>query len=139
MVVPLLGWNWEINDSWRFKGMIPVSLEVIHSRPKSNFGLLFIGKNASFYKANPNGIPTYVDMADNNAWLYSEFKFAKNWLVHFRAGHSVLREFRYFVDGDKMPLKLGPVNIGDDRLKPNPWFENGFSFEARLIFRLPTD
>ncbi|MCH2232694.1 MAG: DUF6268 family outer membrane beta-barrel protein [Crocinitomicaceae bacterium] len=139
MIVPLLGWNWKINDSWRFKGMIPVSLEVIHSREKSNFGLLFIGKNASFYKQNEMGVPTYVDMADNNAWLYSEFKFAKNWLIHFRAGHSVLRKFRYFTDGDTMPLKIGPVNIGDDRVKQDTWFDNGFSFETRLIFRLPTD
>lgn len=139
MLVPLLGWNWKINDNWRFKGIVPVNLEVIYSRPKSNYGLLFIGKNASFFKQNLNGPSTYIDMADNNAWIYAEFNIAKNFYVHFRAGHSVLRKFRYFDDGQQMSLKVGPANVGDNRPESNLLFKDGLSFESKLIFRLPTN
>jgi hypothetical protein len=43
-----------------------------------------------------------------------------------------------------MTLKLGPVNIGDNRNFDNPQvvnslIDNGMSFEARFIYRLPLD
>lgn len=137
MIVPLLGWNWKVNDSWRIKGTLPVNLDIIHSGEQLNYGLQFIGKNASFLKSTA-GKSQYVDMADNNVWAFGEFKLTKNWLIHAKAGHSVLRKFSFYDEGNQMNMKLGPVNIGDNRATGTPWFNNGWSFEMRMIYRFPT-
>ena len=146
MIVPMFGFNWEMNDKWRLKMLIPLNLELSY-HPKEWFraGLRFDGVNASYATSLISGLPTtqgYIDKADNNAWLFTEFHIGKNIWFHAKAGHSVLRKYRYFQEGDKMDMKLGPVNIGDDRNWGNPknvpvWFQNGFSFEARVIYRLP--
>ena len=146
MFVPLFGFNWKMNDHWRFKLIVPLNFELSY-KPGDRFraGIRFDGVNASYAYQAIEGVPLsngYIDKADNNAWLFSEFHFGKNIWFHLKAGHSVLRKYRYFTEGDKMSMKLGPVNIGDDRNFNDPktvpvLFKNGFSFEARFIYRLP--
>lgn len=146
MFVPLFGFNWKINDKWRYKMLIPLNFELSY-QPGERFrtGLRFDGVNASYAYQGIAGNPLingYIDKADNNAWLFSEFHFGKNIWFHLKAGHSVLRKYRFFREGDQMITKLGPVNIGDARNNGVPldvpvFFKNGFSFEARFIYRLP--
>ena len=57
----------------------------------------------------------YLDKADNNVWAFAEFHLGKNIWFHVKAGHSVLRKYRQYNMDDEMTLKLGPVNVGDDR------------------------
>lgn len=145
MFVPLFGFNWKINEHWRFKMIIPLNFELSY-RPKNwiRIGIRFDGINASYAYQTLPGLSgdQYIDKADNNAWAFSEFHLGKNIWFHLKAGHSVLRKYRYFNEGDKMNVKLGPVNIGDERNANDPkavpvLFENGWSFEARFIYRLP--
>jgi hypothetical protein len=146
MFVPLFGFNWEINDKWRFKMLIPLNLELSYM-PSDRFrtGLRFDGVNGSYmYQQIPgeSWSNTYIDKADNNAWLFAEFSPGANVWIHLKAGHSVLRKYRFFTPGDQMGMKLGPVNFGDDRNFDNPkavpnQLKDGWSFEARLIYRLP--
>lgn len=146
MFVPLFGFNWKISEQLRLKMLVPINLEFAYY-PKNWFrcGLRFDGVNASYRAQEIPGLSEsdyYIDRADNNAWLFSEFKMFNNFWIHFKAGHSVLRKYRSFLPGDKMFLKLGPVNILDDRNNDDPksvpiWFSNGWSFEARLTYRLP--
>lgn len=146
MLVPLFGFNWKINERLRFKMLFPINLEFAW-QPKAWFrgGLRFDGVNAS-YKAQmvpgQSWSNIYIDRADNNGWLFSEFKLFNNFWLHFKAGASVLRKYRAFYPGDKMSLKLGPVNIEDNRNAGDPksvpiWFRNGWSFECRILYRLP--
>lgn len=146
MIVPLLGFNWKINEAWRFKLTVPLTLELAFM-PSDKFrtGLRFDGVNASYmYQLVPgeSWSNRYIDKADNNAWLFAEFTPGANIWIHLRGGHSVIRKYRFFTPGDKMDLKLGPVNIGDDRnfgdskVVPNQ-LKDGWSFEARMIYRLP--
>lgn len=146
MVVPLLGFNWKINERWRWKMLAPVNLEI--SRIMSSrwiAGLLFIGVNGSYRmrgQLNPNNqfpgsYQPYLDKADNNAWLYSDIYLTKNLVFNLKIGHSVLRKYRFYDETDKLTLKLGPVNIGNDREVSIPLMKNGWSFETRLIFRMP--
>ena len=146
MIVPLFGFNWKINESWRLKTLIPVNLElsrVMHKRCIA--GLLFIGANASYRLRGqlnpgttyPGSYQPYLDKADNNAWLYSDIYITKNLVLNLKAGHSVLRKYRIYDEDDKLGLKLGPVNIGDNRVDAPVLMNNGWSFETRLIFRLP--
>ena len=146
MVVPLFGFNWQMNDKWKMKTMLPVNLEITRVMNKKWIaGFLFIGANASYnlsQQINPNTIyPTnqnpYMDKADNNAWLYSDIYITKNLVLNLKAGHSVLRKYRIYDKDDKLGLKIGPVNIGDNRFETPNLLENGWSFETRLIFRLP--
>lgn len=146
MIVPLFGFNWKINENWRLKTLIPVNLElsrIMHKRWIA--GLLFIGANASYrmrrqlnpFTTFPGSYQPYLDKADNNAWLYSDFYLTKNIVFNLRAGHSILRKYRFYDEDDKLGLKLGPVNLGNDRADSPVLMKNGFSFEARFIFRLP--
>lgn len=143
MFVPVFGFNWKINEKWRFKLAAPINLEVSY-QPKNWFitGLRFDGVNAS-YRAEviPGGIPwqedTYIDKADNNAWLYTEFHLGKNIWFQAKAGYSVIRKYRIYSGNERLDLKLGPVNLSDDRPEVTPLFKNGWSFETRFIYRLP--
>jgi hypothetical protein len=146
MIVPLFGFNWKINEAWRLKTVIPVNLELSRIMSKKWIaGLLFIGANASYRLRQqlnpdttyPNSYQPYLDKADNNAWLYSDIYLTKNIVLNLKAGHSVLRKYRIYDEDDKLGLKLGPVNIGDDRADAPVLMKNGWSFETRLIFRMP--
>lgn len=145
MIVPLFGFNWKINDNWRLKTLLPVNLELSRIMNKKWIaGLLFIGANASYrmrqqinpFTTFPENYQPYLDKADNNAWLYSDIYLTKNLVLNLKAGYSVLRKYRYYNENDKLDLKLGPVNLGNDRADSPPLMNNGFSFEARFIFRL---
>jgi hypothetical protein len=145
MIVPLLGFNWKINDAWRLKTLIPVNLELSRIMHKKWIaGLLFIGANASYrmrqqlnpFTTFPGNYQPYLDKADNNAWIYSDIYLTKNIVLNLKAGYSVLRKYRFYDEDDKLGLKLGPVNLGNDRADSPALMNNGFSFEGRLIFRL---
>ena len=147
MFVPLFGFNWKINQQLRLKLIVPLNFEFAYMpNDRLRVGVRFDGINASYRYQNAseiNGLSNqYIDKADNNVWAFGECHLGKNIWVHFKAGHSVLRKYRFFNDGDQMSVKLGPVNFGDDRNLGHPkdvmvWFNNGFSFESRLIYRLP--
>jgi hypothetical protein len=127
------------------KTLIPVNLELSRIINKKWIaGLLFIGANASYrmrqqlnpFTAFPGSYQPYLDKADNNAWLYSDIYLTKNIVLNLKAGYSVLRKYRFYDEDDKLGLKLGPVNLGNDRVDSPALMKNGFSFEGRLIFRL---
>ncbi|MEX1002892.1 MAG: DUF6268 family outer membrane beta-barrel protein [Crocinitomicaceae bacterium] len=141
MFVPLFGFDWKINEKWQFKMMIPVNFELAY-RPKDwmRCGLRFDGVNASYrYQLIPSqdNTQTYIDKADNNGWVFTEFNLGKNIWFQLKGGYSVLRKYRFYDPDDRMNLKLGPVNIGDNRTSATPLFKNGWSFETRFIYRLP--
>ncbi len=144
MFVPLFGFNWKINDKWRLKTVIPINMELSY-QPKDWFrgGLRFDGVNGSYRSRLIPGsdFPAnyHIDKADNNIWGFAEFHLGKNVWFHLKAGHSILRKYRLYNDTKKLALKLGPVNIGDDRPETISLFENGMSFEFRFIYRLPLD
>ena len=144
MFVPLFGFNWKINEKWRFKMVVPVNFELSY-QPFKRFrtGVRFDGVNGS-YRVNHDknsgaNNPHYIDKADNNAWLFSEFNLGKNVWMHAKVGYSVLRKYRIYQGDDRMTAKLGPVNISDNRTNTTYMFNNGMSFEFRFIYRLPLD
>tara|TARA_B110000285_G_scaffold104055_1_gene118478 strand:- start:4679 stop:5608 length:930 start_codon:yes stop_codon:yes gene_type:complete len=141
MIVPLFGFNWKINDKWRLKTVLPINLELTY-QPKTWFrtGLFFEGINASYRVFNyPTTQSDYLDKADNNLSLFSEFHLGKNIWFHIKAGTSILRSYRTFENNDKLVMKLGPVNIGDDRPETSPMFNDGLFVESKIIYRLPID
>lgn len=139
MFVPLFGFNWKMNEHWRFKLVVPVNMEISYTSDKNLIaGLKFEGVNGSFRtNQNPMGVDSYIDKADNNLWAFTEFEIGKNVWFHAKAGYSILRKYRMFSNDESIDWKLGPVNFGDDRSEVKSSFENGLSFEARFIYRLP--
>jgi len=139
MIVPLFGFNWRMNEKWRLKMVIPMNLEVSYF-PGKRFrtGLFFEGVNAS-YRIVHNDIDNdfYVDKADNNLSYFSEFNLGKNIWFHVKAGYSILRGYDTYENEEQLSLKIGPINIGNNRPDTPPMFENGWSVEARMIYRLP--
>lgn len=139
MFVPLFGFNWKINDALTMKAVLPVSFDLAY-KCDSNLiaGLKFEGTNASFRtNQNDNSTPSYIDKADNNLWVYTEFEMAKNIWFHAKLGHSILRNYKMYDNEEVMDWKLGPINMGDNRSTNNSSFKNGLSLEARFIYRLP--
>ncbi len=145
MVVPLAGFNWAITEKWRLKTLIPINLELsYHPNTWFNGGLRFDGVNGSYrmekkplWLLETNAESPYLDKADNNVWLFTEFNLGKNVWFHLKAGHSVLRKYRFYDADEKLALKLGPVNIGNGRYPSINQIENGWSFECRFLYRLP--
>lgn len=138
MFVPLFGFNWKMNDKWRLKLIVPLNFELSY-QPSQRLitGLRFDGVNASF-RTNQNSLlkDAYIDKADNNIWSFAEMEIGKNCWLHVKAGYSILRQYRIYSDNEEMNWKLGPVNFGDNRPIETRTFENGWSFEARFIYRL---
>ncbi len=135
MIVPLFGFDWKINNDQRLKIIVPLDIEYAinpGAKNKIRFGLRFIGANASYRIQNNQ----YLDKADNNFWLFNEIYLTKNLVFHMKAGHSALRKYRIYENDRRMGLKLGPININDDRPDTIPLFKGGWSFELRLLFRL---
>jgi len=141
MVVPLFGFNWKINDKWRLKTVVPINLELSY-QAKNWFrsGLFFEGINASYRVFNNSSVKDdYLDKADNNLSLFSEFHLGKNIWFHVKGGVSVLRKYRTYENGERLSLKLGPVNIGDNRPETEALFKNGIFIEGKIIYRLPQE
>lgn len=143
MIVPLFGFNWKINDKWRLKTVIPINLELSY-QPKKWFrtGLFFEGINASYRITQYDSLgfnSKYIDKADNNLSLFSEVHLGKNFWFHLKSGISVLRKYRVYDNEDQMTLKLGPINIGDNRPESEVLFDNGWFIEGKIIYRLPLD
>ena len=42
------------------------------------------------------------------------------------------------INDEKIKSKIGPINIGDNRPETLPLFNNGLSFEIRMLYRIPT-
>jgi len=141
MIVPLFGFNWKINEKWRLKTIIPIKLELSY-QPKTWFrsGLFFEGINASYRVYNYSTIKNdYLDKADNNLSLFTEFHLGMNIWFRLEGGASILRKYRIYENDQILTLKLGPVNIGDNRPDTRPLFNNGFFIESKIIYRLPLD
>ncbi|MGB1103930.1 MAG: DUF6268 family outer membrane beta-barrel protein [Crocinitomicaceae bacterium] len=141
MIVPLFGFDWKINEKWRLKTVIPVDLELSY-QPSDGLrtGLRFDGVNGSYRAALIDWkTDTHIDKADNNIWLFGEKKLGKYLWIHGKAGHSILRKYRFYDNNEKLGLKIGPVNLLDERPETISMLENGWSFELRLIFRMPLD
>ena len=139
MIVPLFGFNWKINEKWRLKTVIPINFELSY-QPKSWFrsGLFFEGINASYRVFNYSTIKDdYLDKADNNISLFSEIHLGKNIWLHGKAGISIIRQYRVFENDEQLTLKLGPVNIGDNRPETQALFKDGVFIEGKIIYRLP--
>lgn len=143
MIVPIFGFNWKINEKLRLKLAAPLNFEFAYMpSDRLRTGIRFDGVNASYRVTSPGGWPRYIDKADNNVWAFGEFHFGKNIWFHIKAGYSIIRKYRYFNENDKMTVKFGPVNVGDNRNWSAPKnipiaFKNGLSLEARFIYRLP--
>ena len=141
MIVPLFGFNWKINDKWRLKTVIPINLELSY-QPRTWFrsGLFFEGINASYRVFNySTAKDDYLDKADNNLSLFSEVHLGKNIWLHAKAGISIIRQYRVFENDERLSLKLGPVNISDNRPQTQALFKDGVFIEGKIIYRLPID
>lgn len=139
MIVPLFGFNWKINKKWRLKTIIPMNLELSYfPRKRFRTGLFFEGINASYLIIHNNETNDfYVDKADNNLSWFTEFNLGKNIWFHFKAGYSILRGYDTYESEDQISLKIGSINLGDNRPETPPMFENGWSIETRIIYRFP--
>ncbi|MCH2224390.1 MAG: DUF6268 family outer membrane beta-barrel protein [Crocinitomicaceae bacterium] len=140
MFVPLFGFNWKINDHWRLKTVLPINLELSYQHQKGlRSGLFFEGINASYRISNKHGVSNeYIDKADNNINLFSEINLGKKIWLHGKIGHSILRKYKVYSNNEKIKSKIGPINIGDNRPETLPLFNNGLSFEIRMLYRIPT-
>lgn len=139
MFVPLFGFKWTPSPKWMLTLVAPVNIELVYKpKDKLRLGLKYEGLNASYsIKPEDSLNDVYLDKADNNVWLFTELECAKHIWVHFKVGHSILREYAIYSADDKMDLKISAASIGDDRAKTAPLLENGLSLELRLIYRLP--
>ena len=120
MIVPLVGFNWKINDAWRLKTLIPVNLELSRIINKKWIaGLLFIGANASYrmrqqlnpFTAFPGSYQPYLDKADNavseSFFGTLQTELGEQFESHRDAHHQLFEYIEVIYNGARRHFALG--------------------------------
>jgi hypothetical protein len=133
LVVPIIGFKWQANSSWRIESSLPISAH-IRKTISSRFitGIKYSGRKYSY---NLSEEDAYIEVGDNHVWAYADFYIAPTWVLHLRAGHSVLRNFARYSNSEKIDASMGPVNFGDERPIPDYERKNGPSLQVGLRYR----
>jgi len=137
LVVPILGFQWQANPSLRIEASLPISAHIRKSiNSKVITGIKYSGRKYSF---NLSEESSYMEVADNHVWAYADIYLSMSWVMHCRAGHSVLRDYSIHSNEDRIEASFGPVNLGDNRPESLYQRENGASFQIGIRYRYSLD
>ena len=143
-IVGFLGWDWKINDKWRFWALLPQGATLdrklndrfhagfTYSTPVSSYRLSESPVNAPYQNGYLH--QTYFGRLD----LYGEVYLSKNVALQARAGHTLFRNFRVFGEEDTQGANIWGIGFQDrSEFLPNQYsaLKDGFVFELGLYFR----
>ena len=133
LLSPSLGFYWKVNDKLQFDVNM-MNRAFLYYRAHDRFwtGVGFRGGINSYGLSEED---VYLEKVDNNIFVFTDVFVTKNLVLNLRAGHSILRTYRYFPEDEKVDMKLALVNFGGNRTKYDGDIKDGLMFEVRLIFR----
>ncbi len=133
-VNPLLGFYWKPTEKLHVDVLMLQKANITYrANDKIWFGTGFQGGINSYGHTDED---QYLEKVDNNLFAFTEIFLQKNTVLHLRAGHSLLRTYRYYPTSERLKMKVAVAGIGDDRPEYQEDIKNGLMCEARLIFRL---
>ncbi len=97
-VIPLFGWDWRINDRWKWIALLPnmMKLEYTAIPNAVNVGLAYRSYTRSFYNSPDQGYIRYNEMQFKS---YLEYHF-KNYYAFVEGGYFLGKSPRYFASTD---------------------------------------
>jgi hypothetical protein len=121
---------------------VPILADVnyaLHS--KIAIGFNYSGQIRSYHltKISSTEKNGYVTRATNDVSGYFKFSVSKSIIVQTKVGRSVGRYYRVYEENDKVTVGFPLLNIGDNRTQLNTDFEDGWTYQAMLIYRFKRD
>jgi Domain of unknown function (DUF6268) len=90
-VVPLLGIDWQINETTNLFGILPASMTLEHKISRRiSIGATFRTLTNSYHDSATN----YIRIDENQLGLYLDTYLSKNIVLNLGAGHSLFRKIR---------------------------------------------
>lgn len=136
LVVPIVGYNIKFNDKWRLNAFMPISAKLSYTASQRlTLGAQFYSFQTSYLAQSS----TYLHASDQNLWMFSDLYLSDTFVLHFRVGHAVARTFKNYRESEQTDVRLMFLDIGPERPKTTNFLKDGLSFQAGLVFRLPTN
>ncbi len=139
LIVPLFGLYYlSANKKFETNLTLPFLADAnykVHER--LNVGINFNGLVRSYRLSD---IPEsdqggYVVKASNEVFSYLKFNLSKSLSIQTRVGYSIGRSYRVYAESDKITVGSILIKVGDDREQLNTDFEDGFIYQASLLYR----
>lgn len=124
-VIPLVGWDWKINQRWKMIGFVPNSLKIEYSviQDALNIGWAYRSNTRSFYNTPDGGYIRYNEMQLKS---YIEYHF-KSYYVFLDGGYFIGKAPRYFDRADASEPTYNALY-----LNAKPFFLLNFGVALRL-------
>lgn len=136
LIVPIVGYNIKFNDKWRLNAFMPISAKLSYTASERlTLGAQFYSFQTSYMAQSS----TYLHASDQNLWMFSDLYLSDSFVLHFRVGHAVARTFKNYQESEQTNVRLMFLDIGPERPKTTNFLKDGLSFQAGLVFRLPTN
>jgi uncharacterized protein DUF6268 len=139
IIVPLFGLYY-LSSSEKFEANLTLPFQVdanykIHERV--NVGINFNGLVRTYRLSSlpETNRPGYVEKSSNELFGYLKFNLSNSLCFYTRAGYSLGRSYRVYDASDKITVGSVLIKIGDDRQQLNTDFENGWVYQASLLYR----
>jgi hypothetical protein len=137
--VPLFGLYYlSPNKKLEVNLTVPILADVNYALySKIAIGFNYSGQIRSYHltKVSSTEKNGYVTRATNEVAGYLKFSLSKNIILQTKFGRSIGRYYRVYEESDKIKVGFPLVNVGDDRTQLNTDFEDGWTYQAMLIYR----
>lgn len=135
LTVPIFGFKWQPSPTFQVDATLPLGATLRKTlSPKFHAGIVYSGRKYS-YKATDS----YLEVGENNVWGFVDVYMTKSLVVNLRGGHSILRDYQFFREKDRVDVSFGSFELGDNRLPLTGSVSQGFSFHAGIIWRINLD
>lgn len=132
LTVPIFGFKWQVNPTTQIDASLPLGATIRKTVGKKfHVGVVYSGRKFSF-----NNGDSYLEVGDNNVWCFADVYLTKSIVLHVRAGHSVLRDYVFFKNGERVDVSFGSFELGDNRPQNSASISQGYSFQTGLIWRI---
>lgn len=132
LVVPLLGFDWKINEKLRLFGMLPQDATILYRRNKRlALGITFKGQLASYKLSNKN----YIQRTRNELAFFSDVYLTEKWVLQTKIGYLLGTFYKEYSHDEKIDLAVSVVKLGDNRVPLSKLNSNNPFFGINLIYR----
>ena len=137
-VVPLFGFDWQINSKSRLFGNMPATATFLHQiNPRLGTGLYFSGLISSYNQ--PQIGLFYVQRGFNYLAGFLDYYLTEKLVLQFRPGILIGSKFKMYQEDDQVNWSLSAIKFGDDRTVQSEIDASGLLVQAGVIYRFKVE
>ncbi len=135
-VVPIYGFDWDINTKVNISGDLPIYGKLNYKVKETiSTGLGYVALVSS-YRLTDEFNNAYTSRFAIEPYVFGEAKLLKNTYFNTKVGYAISRKYPIYEKDDKLDWQLSFMKFGDDRIQHNPIIENGFFFEFGIAYKI---